>query len=60
MKCQRVRAQNILTGQRRGNESLPLKCCHEVALQERGEDVRADNKNSEKMKEIRFSAVFGG
>ena len=32
--------QNILTGQRLGNESLPLKCCHGVSLQERGWALR--------------------
>lgn len=44
IKCQCVcvcaRAQKILTGQRLGNESLPLKCCHGVSLQERGWEMR--------------------
>lgn len=35
-----VCAQKILTGQRLGNESLPLKCCHGVSLQERGWEMR--------------------
>lgn len=44
IKCQCVCMciQNILTGQRLGNESLPLKCCHGVSLQERGVGSETD------------------
>lgn len=35
-----VCVQNILTGQRLGNESLPLKCCHGVSLQKRGGHIK--------------------
>lgn len=31
-----VRVQDLLTGQRLGNENLPLKCCHGVSLQDKG------------------------
>lgn len=38
--CVCVCVQNILTGQRLGNESLPLKCCHGVSLQKRGGHIK--------------------
>lgn len=48
-----VCVQNILTGQRRGNESLPLKCCHGVSLQQRGWAVRQITKDGSRAIEIK-------
>lgn len=52
-----VRAQNILTGQRQGNESLPLKCCHAASLQERGWNVSSTQNNSNYISQGGFCTI---